>query len=105
MRHASDGKRGLHAFLSPVLKAREAGDVDLTTEAWSQFVSDVLGGDELSLVRVVHTDGMTFFPAPDSFGRCIVGERTVYERDGERFEGMRWVPVPDIAPDACFEDD
>ncbi|MBU1287701.1 MAG: hypothetical protein KJ871_08250 [Alphaproteobacteria bacterium] len=105
LRNASDGKRGLHAFLSPILKAREAGDVDLTTEAWSQLVSDVLGGDELSLVQAVHTDGMTFFPAPDSFGRCIVGERTVYERDGERFEGMRWVPVPDITPDACFEDD
>lgn len=104
LRKASGGQTGLHHFLSPVLKARESGEVELTTEAWSQFVSDALGDDELSLVQDVHTDGMTFFPAPESFGRCVMGERTVFERDGERFEGMRWVPVPDVAPESCFED-
>ena len=105
LRKASGGQAGLHHFLGPVLKAREAGDVDLTTSAWSQFVSDVLEDDELAFVQALHTDGMTFFPAPDSFGRCVVGERTVFERDGKRFEGIRWAPAPDIAPDSCLEED
>lgn len=105
LRQASGGQIGLRAFLAPVLKARESGEVDLTTKAWSDFVSDALGEDELTLVQAVHTDGMTFFPAPYSFGRCVVGERTVFEQGGENFEGMRWVPVPGTTPETCFEDD
>lgn len=105
LRKVSGGRYGLHHFLSPILKAREAGDVDLTAEAWSGFVTAALGSDEQSLVKGVHTDGATFFPAPDSFGRCVMGERTVYERNGESFEGMRWVLVPGIAPEFCFQED
>ncbi|WP_084146118.1 hypothetical protein [Hyphomonas oceanitis] len=105
LRKGSGSQYGLHHFLSPLLKARESGELDLTTEAWSKAVSDVLGDDELAFVRSLHTDGETFFPAPDSFGRCVIGERTVLERNGESFEGMRWVPVPGMAPESCFHDD
>jgi hypothetical protein len=102
---ASGGKAGLHDFLTPVLTIRESSEVDLTPEVWSRFVSETLGEDEWPIVQTVHTEGVTFFPAPDSFGQCVVGERTLFERDGEYFEGMRWVPVRGIAPKSCFADD
>jgi len=79
--------------------------VDLTPEVWSQLVSEALGKDEWPFVHSLHTEGMTFFPETDSFGQCVVGERTMFERGGEYFEGMHWVPVRGDAPKSCFADD
>lgn len=103
LREVSGGEVGLHEFLSPILTAREAGEVDLTPEVWSQLVSNRLGDDEWPFLQAVHADGMVFFPAPESFGRCVVGERTEFERDGKRFDGIGWVPVPGIAPESCLK--
>ena len=102
IRAASGGARNLDMFLREVFALRQSGDVDLTLEAWSDFVSVELGVEEEPFVRALHIDGQLIHPPADGFGECVHGEMASIEVDGETFPGMRWRRVEGVAPEACF---
>ncbi|MFN4184897.1 MAG: hypothetical protein ACK4M6_08930 [Hyphomonas sp.] len=102
IRAASGGARTLDMLLHEVFTLRHSGDVELTIEAWSDFVSLELGAEEEAFVRALHIDGALIYPASDAFGACVRGVPAVLEAGGEAFEGMRWEPVEGAAPEACF---
>ncbi|MEQ8559170.1 MAG: hypothetical protein RIB03_12705 [Henriciella sp.] len=102
IREASDGERDFHDFMSEVFVAREAGEIVLTADTWRDLVSEETGTDETAFHKALHVDGDVFFPASDSFGRCVEGVRTEIEEYGEIYPAMRWVPVESVDPDACF---
>ncbi|KCZ57360.1 hypothetical protein HY29_01135 [Hyphomonas beringensis] len=103
LKHASHGESGLHEFMKDVFAARESGEVDLTVDAWSGFVSKALGQDEAIFVQKLHEDGMTLYPDPESFGPCITGERVTKDIDGQSYDLMEWRIVPDVSVEVCRE--
>ena len=102
IRAASGGTRTLDMLLREVFTLRERGDVELTIEAWSDFVSAELGAEEEAYVRALHIDGQMIYPASDAFGACVRGVPATLEAEGETFEGMQWERVEGVAPEACF---
>ncbi|MFN3607753.1 MAG: hypothetical protein ACK4Y9_01690 [Hyphomonas sp.] len=102
IRSASGGARTLDLLLREVFTLRQRGDVELTIEAWSDFVSVEIGAEEEAYVRALHIDGQLIYPAPDAFGQCVRGVPAVIEAGGETFQGMQWERVDGVAPEACF---
>lgn len=102
IRAASGGARNLDMLVREVFTLRERGEVELTIEAWSDFVSEELGAEEAAFIRALHIDGALIYPAGDGFGRCVRGVPAALEAGGETFEGMRWERVEGVAPEACF---
>ncbi|ABI76229.1 putative lipoprotein [Hyphomonas neptunium ATCC 15444] len=102
IRAASGGARTLDMLLREVFTLRERGDVELTIEAWSDFVSAELGAEEEAYVRALHIDGQMIYPASDAFGACVRGVPATLEAEGDTFEGMQWERVEGVAPEACF---
>lgn len=102
IRAASGGARNLDMLLREVFALRESGEVELTIEAWSDFVSAELGNEEEAFVRALHIDGGLIYPAGDGFGACVQGEAAPIEADGETFAAMVWTRVDGVAPEACF---
>ncbi|KCZ96865.1 putative lipoprotein [Hyphomonas polymorpha PS728] len=102
IRAASGGTRTLDMLVREVFALRQRGEIQLTLEAWSDFVSAELGAEEEAFVRALHIDGQVIYPATDAFGACVRGAPAPIEVDGESFGGMRWVRVEGVAPEACF---
>lgn len=93
LRNASGGERDFHDFMTEVFAARESGEIVLDADKWRELVSEAVGEDETAFHKGLHVDGGVIFPAPDSFGPCVSGVKTVTERDGETYEIMEWVAV------------
>lgn len=102
IRATSGGTRTLDMLVREVFALRQRGEIQLTLEAWSDFVSAELGAEEEAFVRALHIDGQVIYPATDAFGACVRGAPAPIEVDGESFDGMRWVRVEGVAPEACF---
>ncbi|WP_213268419.1 hypothetical protein [Hyphomonas sp.] len=102
IRAASGGARNLDMLLREVFALRESGEVDLTIEAWSDFVSQELGQEEEAFVRGLHIDGQLIYPAGDGFGACVTGDTATLEEGGETYSGMHWRRVEGVAPEDCF---
>lgn len=104
IRAASAGQRTLDMLVREIFVRRRSGDLALTIESWNAAVSAELGVEEAPFVHSVHIDGAVIYPAPESFGDCVRGERQLIAGEDADFEGMRWARVPDVAPEACFAD-
>jgi predicted metalloprotease with PDZ domain len=102
IRAASGGTRNLDMLLREVFALRESGEVELTIEAWSDFVSVELGEEEEAFVRGLHVDGQLIYPAGDGFGTCVAGDTATFEEGGETYSGMHWRRVEGVAPEDCF---
>lgn len=102
IRAASGGTRNLDMLLREVFALRESGEVELTIEAWSDFVSVELGEEEEAFVRGLHVDGRLIYPAGDGFGACVTGDTATFEEGGETYSGMHWRRVEGVAPEDCF---
>lgn len=102
IRAASGGTRNLDMLLREVFALRESGEVELTIEAWSDFVSVELGEEEEAFVRGLHVDGQLIYPAGDGFGACVTGDTATFEEGGETHSGMHWRRVEGVAPEDCF---
>ena len=102
IRAASGGARTLDMLVRDVFALRESGEVELTIEAWSDFVTEELGAEEEARVRALHIEGGLIFPASDAFGACVRGVPEALTVDGEAFQGVRWERVEGVAPENCF---
>lgn len=101
LRAASGGENGLREFMSEVFAARQSGEIVLDADKWRELVGEALGIDETEFHRSLHVDGMTIFPATDSFGECVSGERQTVEEDGQVYETIVWKAIEDVDVSAC----
>ena len=102
IRAASGGARTLDKLVREVFARRERGEIELTIEAWSDFVSAELGTEEEPFVRALHIDGQLIYPAANAFGACVAGAPAPVTVEGETFDGMRWTQVEGVTAEGCF---
>ena len=102
IRAASNGERNFDDLMERVFRARQDGSLSLTIESWAAEAARETGEDELARVREINIEGALFFPSAGAFGGCVVGEETTALKDGESYETMTWMPVPQADPNDCY---
>lgn len=101
IRTASNGARDLDALMEEVFLRRQGGWA-FDHDAWRAVLEAELGPEAVALFDAAVLDGtQTLTPAPDAFGPCLTREPATYERDGETFQGYRWIRAGDVADTEC----